>query len=180
MLLMENDYMSSIRQTTGFLNSSWHSPLWTRAMWFKSTSSWDREPGAWKEILDAHKWSQLLLGPEALSSSVHLEWFKFGKSGRGIPLGRGRETMGSVQDLLSLASPCILGRFPTGKSDMWTWSATEEADKISVWNGLYTSGGRGHNARHHIGRSCRWINFHVRAWRGEAQRLLTGLSVLPF
>lgn len=178
---MENDYISSIRQTTGFLNSSWRLPLWSKAMWFESTTSWDREPRAWKEIWDAHRWNQLLQGPESLSSLVHLEWFKFGKWA-GILLGWGRETMGSVQDFLSLASPCILGRLPTGKSDIWTWSATEGAEKkSSVWNGLHTSGGRGHNTCHyHIGRNCRWSNFHVCAWRREAQRHLTALSVLPF
>lgn len=140
--LMETDDMSSIRQTTWFLNSLWRLPLWTTAMWFESTASWDREPGAWKEILDAHKWSQLLLGTEALSSLVHLEWFKFGKW-VGILLGWGRETMGSVQDLLSLASPCSLGRLPTGKTDMWTWSATEGADKNVQWGRAWIQVGSG-------------------------------------
>lgn len=125
---MENNYVSSIRQTVRkFLNSLWHLPLWTRAMWL---AKWDRGPGVWKEVLDAHKWSQLLLGAVALSSLVHLEWFTFGKWGAGIQLGWGRETMDSVWDLLSLASPCISGRVPTGKSDMWTWSATEGPDRI--------------------------------------------------
>lgn len=123
--LVENYYMSIIKQATEFLNSVWRLVLWSRAMWLVSAASWDRGPGVWKEVLGALKWSQLLPEAVAHSSLVRLEWFKFGVL-EGIRLGWGRETMDSVRDSLSLAR--LQERLPTGKSDMWTWRATEGPD----------------------------------------------------
>lgn len=123
--LVENYYMSIFKQATEFLNSVWRLILWSRAMWLVSAASWDRGPGVWKEGLGALKWSQRLLEAVALSSLVCLEWFKFGGM-EGIWLGWGKETMDSVWDSLSLAR--LQERLPTGKTDMWTWRATEGPD----------------------------------------------------
>lgn len=126
--LVENYYMSIIKQATEFLNSVWRLVLWSRAMWLVSAASWDRGPGVWKEVLGALKWSQRLLEAVALSSPVCLEWFKFGGM-EGIGLGWGRETMDSVWDSLSLAR--LQERLPTGKSDMWTWRATKVQCRVA-------------------------------------------------